>query len=127
MSSRIPGPSLFAGRSAGLMAAVLMAVAVPAALKAQPAPLNAKLSMRPVTRGDISAYKLPSTAQISAGFTTVALGEPAYVEMQINSAIADKDLAGVVWTLTYKPKGSAAALEASPLGADVPLFEPADR
>jgi hypothetical protein len=109
------------------MAAVLMAVAVPAALKAQPAPLNAKLSMRPVTRGDISAYKLPSTAQISAGFTTVALGEPAYVEMQINSAIADKDLAGVVWTLTYKPKGSAAALEGSPLGADVPLFEPADR
>ncbi len=104
-----------------------MAVAAPATVNAQPAPLNAHFAVRPVTRGDIAAFKLPSTTQVSPGFTTVALGEPAYLETQINSAIPQKDVAGVVWQLTYKPKASTAELEDSPLGPEVPAFEPADR
>jgi hypothetical protein len=109
------------------MAAVLMAVAAPTAVYAQTTPLNAKLALRPVTRGDIAAYKLASTTQTSAGLTTVGLGQPAYAEVQINSAIPSKDVAGVVWTITYKPRNSAAALETSPIVGNVPPFEPSDR
>jgi hypothetical protein len=50
-----------------------------------------------------------------------------YLEAQINSAIKSTDIAGVIWTLTNKPKGSSAALADSPLGASVPVYEPADR
>jgi hypothetical protein len=117
----------FSGTSAGLLAAVLMAVAAPATVDAQPAPLNADLTLRPLTAAEITAYKLPSTTQKSPGLTTVAVGVPAYLELQINNAIQSTDIAGVIWTLTYKPNGSAAVLEDSPLGADVPLFEPSDK
>src|SRR5689334_1958377 len=113
-------PHILTGRSAGLMAAVLMAVAAPTAVYAQTTPLNAKLALRPVTRGDIAAYKLASTTQTSAGLTTVGLGQPAYAEVQINSAIPAKDVAGVVWSITYKPRNSAAALETSPIVGNVP-------
>jgi hypothetical protein len=109
------------------MAAVLMAAAAPTAVYAQTTPLNAKMAIRPITRGDISAYKLAATTQVSAGLTTVGLGQPAYAEVQINSAIPAKDVAGVVWTLTYKPGTSAATLETSPIVGDVPPFEPSDR
>jgi hypothetical protein len=123
----LPKRHLLTGTLAGLVAVVLMAVAAPTTMSAQPAPLNAHFAVRPVTRGDIAAYKLPSTTQVSPGFTTVALGEPAYLETQINSAIPASDIAGIVWQLTYKPKGSGAALEDSPLALEVPAFEPADR
>src|SRR6478609_7470674 len=98
------------GPHAGLLAAVLMVAAAPTVMNAQPAPLNAKLALRPITRGDIVNYKLPSTTQLASGFTTVGVGQPAYVETWINSAIPAKDVAGVIWQLTYKPKGSAAVL-----------------
>lgn len=117
----------FSGTSAGLLAAVLMAVAAPTTVEAQPAPLNAHLALRPVTTGDLSAYKLPSTTQKSGGLTTVGVGSPAYVEVQINNAIKSTDIAGVIWTLSYKPKASKIDLEESPLGAAVPVYEPADR
>lgn len=115
------------GRSAGLLAAVLMAVAAPTTVHAQPAPLNADLALRPVTTGDISAYKLAATTQKSGGLTTVGVGQPAYLEMQINSAIQSTDIAGVIWNLTYKPLGSQVVLEDSPLGANVPIYEKSDR
>src|ERR1041384_2897469 len=127
MSLRIKPNAFLTGTLAGLVAVVLMAVAAPTTVWAQPAPLNAHFALRPLTRGDIAAYKLTSTTQVSPGFTTVALGEPAYMEAQINSAIAANDVAGVIWTLSSQPKGSVAALEDSPLTTDVPLFEPADR
>jgi hypothetical protein len=116
----------FSGTSAGLLAAVLMAVAAPATVEAQPAPLNADLALRPLTAAEISALKLPSTTQKSNGLTTVGLGQPAYLEMQINNAIKASEIAGVIWTITYKPKDSSAVLEESPLPANTPLFEPAD-
>src|SRR3954452_17718088 len=118
---------LFTGRSAGLMAAALMAAAAPTVVNAQTTPLNAKLAIRAVTRGDIAAFKLAATTQTSAGLTTVGVGQPAYAEIQINNAIVAKDVAGVIWNITYKPKNSAAALETSPLGDTVPPFEPSDR
>ena len=76
------------------MTVVLLAMAAATIASAQtPAPLQAKLAVRPVTRGDIAAFKLPSTTQVSAGLKTVGLGQPLYLEAQINSAIAAADVA----------------------------------
>ncbi len=72
-------------------------------------------------------HKLPSTTQTSAGFTTVGVGQPAYAETWINSAIPAQDIAGVIWQVTYKPRNSQAVLEDSPLPANVPIWEPSDR
>jgi len=109
-----------------LVGVVLLTVAAAATAIAQ-TPLTGKLAIRPLTRDEISAYKLPSTLQVSAGLTTVGLGEPVYLEAQVNSAIAAKDILSVTWTLVSTPNGSKAALQTSPLGANVPVFEPSDR
>ncbi|HLK63540.1 MAG TPA: hypothetical protein VKU19_08880 [Bryobacteraceae bacterium] len=110
----------------GLLALTLLAVAVPAAMNAQTA-VQPRLAIRPLTTGDVSTYKLPSTTQLSGGFNTVGLGEPLYLEVQIDAGIAAKDIAGVVWTLSSKPAGSGATFAESPLTASVPVFEPSDR
>src|SRR5262249_38005164 len=106
---------------------LLLAIAFAPAVQAQTTPIQAHLAVRPLTRGDIAAYKLPSTTQVSPGLNTVALGEPLYLEAQINSAIAAQDIGDVLWTLTTKPAASKAVLTDSPLGSNVPLFEPSDR
>jgi hypothetical protein len=41
---------------------------------------------------------------------TVGVAEPLYLEAQIDSAIAAKDMGDVLWTLTTKPSGSNAIL-----------------
>ena len=108
-----------------LLALMLLAVATTTA-NAQ-TPLQAQVALRPLSPEEITNYKLPATTQKSAGLTTLGLGEPAYLEAQVNSAFADSDIVGVTWTLTLKPSGSAAKIETSPLGGAVPLFEPSDR
>jgi len=111
---------------AGLGAAALAVVAVPATLKAQTlqAPV---LALRPVTTGDLALYKLPSTVQVSGGLTTVALGEPWYLEVQVDATLTVKQIGSVTWTLVVKPAGSNAQLVASPLTSSVPVYEPSDR
>jgi len=89
-------------------------------------PLNAQLALRPVTPGDIATYKLPATTDASGGLMNVGLGQPAYLEVDINSAVPASDITGVTWTLTTKPGGSNAAITASPLTAAVPIFQPSD-
>jgi hypothetical protein len=89
--------------------------------------LNAKLALRPVTTGDISVYKLPSTTEMSGGLTTVGMGQPAYLEAQADIGIAGADLLAVTWKLTSQPSGSNATIGASPLPANMPVFEPSDR
>jgi hypothetical protein len=112
----------------GLLAVVLIAVAALTTASAQtPAPMQAKIAARPVTRGDIAAYKLPSTTQTSGGLNTVGLGQPLYLEAQINAAIPAADVAGVIWKLTSKPATSKADLVDGPLGPDVPVYEPSER
>lgn len=111
---------------ARLLAVALIAVAVIPTLKAQ-TPLQGKLAIRPLTRDEITNYKLPSTLQVSAGLTTVGLGEPVYLEAQVNVAIKASDILSVTWTLSNKPGGSNATLGTSPLTAAVPVFEPSDR
>lgn len=76
---------------------------------------------RPLSAQDIKDYKLATTTQKSAGLFTVGIGTPVYLEAWGDSARA---MAGTTWTLTSKPSGSAATLQTSPLGADVPFAEP---
>jgi hypothetical protein len=89
--------------------------------------MQPRLAARPVTSGDVSAYKLPSTTELSGGMTTISIGEPLYLEVQIDAGIPAQSIAGVIWTLTLKPSKSAAVLSDSPLGLNVPVFEPSDR
>ncbi len=110
----------------GLVAVALMVVAATATLSAQTA-LQPRLVVRPLTNGDIASYKLPSTTQVSGGLETVALGEPIYLEVQLDIGIPASQIAGVIWSLTTKPAGSTAALVNSPLTSNVPVAEPSDR
>lgn len=105
---------------------VLITFAVVSVAPAQTA-LEAQLSTRPMTRTDIAAYKLPSTTALSGGLTTVGIGAAVHLEAQVNSAVAAADIGGVTWTITSKPSSSSAVLEDSPLGLEVPLYDPADR
>ncbi|HXK03716.1 MAG TPA: hypothetical protein VMS37_15045 [Verrucomicrobiae bacterium] len=112
----------------GLLTLALMAVAVTTTLSAQTTTtLTPRLAVRPVTTGDLTNYKLPTGTQLSGGLNTVALGEPLYLEVQVDATIPATQVSGVIWTLTMKPSGSNAALTSSPLGSNVPVYEPSDR
>jgi len=110
----------------GLLAMLLIALAATTTVQAQ-IDLQARIGFRPLTPEEITAYKLPSTTETSGGLMSVGVGQPAYLEAQINIAVPAADILGVTWTLTTKPKNSKAALADSPLGMNVPLFEPSDR
>lgn len=102
-----------------------MAVAATTTLNAQTTQAP-RLALRAVTSGDIGNYKLPATTQKSGGLGTVGLGEPLYMEVQVDSTIAASQLGGVVWAIAEAPSGTKAALAASPLGS-IPIAEPSDR
>ena len=106
---------------------VLLAMIATASLSNAQIPLQARLVTRAVTPGDISNNKLPSTVETSGGFINVGLGQPAYLEVDINITVPASDISGVTWTLTSKPAGSAATIGTSPLPATLPVFEPSDR
>ncbi|HEY1339056.1 MAG TPA: hypothetical protein VGF59_16185, partial [Bryobacteraceae bacterium] len=111
---------------AGLLAAIALGLCAVAPAPAQTA-FTAKLVLRPLTRGDIAAFKLPSTMQISAGLTNVGLGEPAYLEVQVANTYTIKDILNVAWTLSLKPSASKATLIDGPLPISMPAYEPSDR
>jgi hypothetical protein len=104
----------------------LVAVAATTAVHAQTA-LQGQIIARPLSNDDIAAYKLPATAERSAGLTTIGIGQPAYLEAQIDIGVPASDITSVTWTLASKPSGSSAALADSPIGKDVPIWEPSDR
>lgn len=109
----------------GLPAVVMLLMIVPIIANAQ-TNLNARLTLRPLTTGDVTVYKLPAITETSAGMTTVAIGTPAYLEVQVDSGIKASDISGVVWTLNSKPAASTAVIGDSPL-AGLPVYEPSDR
>jgi hypothetical protein len=110
-----------------LMAVVLLTIIAAMTVSAAAPPLEGRLVLRPLTPGDISIYKLPSTTETSPGLTTVGKGAPVYLEAEINSAIPAADIVGVTWALTNRPAFSAAFLTNSPLGTNVPVYGPGDR
>lgn len=89
--------------------------------------LTPQLVARPLTSGDKTVYKLPASLELSGGISTVGVGTAVYLEAEINSAIASSDVTNVTWVLTSAPVGSAAAFQPSPLGTNVPVYEPSDR
>ncbi|HEV2394306.1 MAG TPA: hypothetical protein VG146_18300 [Verrucomicrobiae bacterium] len=110
-----------------LLAIALACMAAVSAVKAATPALQGQIVLRPVTPGDKTAYGLPGTLEVSGGITTVGVGTPVYLEAEINIAIPAADIVGVSWALTNTPVGSQAALTASPLGSNIPVYEPADR
>ena len=57
----------------------------------------------------------------------MALGEPLYLEVDVDATIPANNIAGVIWSIVTKPAGSNAVLAASPLGSTVPVYEPSDQ
>ncbi|MDE3168484.1 MAG: hypothetical protein KGN36_21960 [Acidobacteriota bacterium] len=90
-------------------------------------PLQGRIVLRAISEDDITNYKLPADTERSGGLSTIGLGQPAFLEAQVNIGVAAADITSVDWTLTAKPDGSAAAIVASPLPATMPSWEMADR
>jgi hypothetical protein len=83
-----------------------------------------RLILRPLTHAEIADYMLPQESQASGGLTTVGLGQPAYLELEIDKT---STASAVTWSLDSKPANSMAALTDSPLGENIPIFAPADK
>jgi hypothetical protein len=113
---------------AGLAAVALTFVGAAAPVHAAATPLNGQIVPRPLTPTEIATYGL-GNAQFSAGLTTVAVGEPVYLDAIVTAVIAPSNIVGVTWSLpsTNRPLSSAAVLTNSPLGANVPIYKMADR
>jgi len=109
-----------------LAAVGLLTLAAASARAATPA-LQGQVIARPLTPGDKISYSLPASLEVSGGLSTAGVGTPIYLEAQINSAVPAADITGVSWVLTNQPIGSAAVLQSSPLGTNVPIYEPGDR
>ena len=114
-----------------LIAVALMTMVAAITARAATA-LTGQLVLRPLTPGDVTYYKLPSTIENSAGLNTIGVGMPAYLEAEVNLAIAPSNIVSVTWALTNIPAGSAltdpaTAFASSPLGTNVPVYDPADR
>ena len=82
-----------------------------------------KISFRPLTPGDIASYKLTNTTQLAAGVQDVGIGQPAYMEALVTKGTV---VTQVTWTLTTRPTGSAAVLQASPL-TNLPTYDGGDK
>jgi hypothetical protein len=89
--------------------------------------LTPQIILRPVTPGDIGRYGLPASTETSGGLNTVGLGTPVYLEMEISSSYPLSGVSNVTWALTSVPTMSIAYLTNSPLGTNVPVYEPTDR
>src|SRR5512137_1777029 len=91
-----------------------------------PVTLQGQIVLRPLTPGEIKTYGLTGL-QGASGLSAVGVGQPAYLEVLVNSAIPASSLTNIAWSLTSKPIGSTAVLAASPLGTNVPTYKMADR
>jgi hypothetical protein len=110
-----------------LTVALLGMAATLSATPISPYSLNVRVVPRPVTPGDVTTYGLAASTEVSGGLSTFAIGTPAYLEVEVIKNAADvATITGVNWTLTAPP-GSSAALTASPLTTNVPVFLPSDQ
>ncbi len=108
------------------MAIILMALcAVTTARAAAPA-LQGFVMLRPLTPQEAKDPSLTGV-QTASGLSSVAIGQPAYLDALVNINIADSNITSVVWSLTSKPAGSTAALTNSPLGSNIPTYNPSDK
>ena len=110
---------------AGLMAAALALGVAIQANAAAPA-LQGQLLLRPLTPQELKTYALGSI-QTASGLNTVAIGQPAYLDALVNISLSTADITNIEWVVTAQPVGSTVVLESSPLGSNVPTYEPAER
>ena len=113
-------------RAAVVLTVTLVTMGAVTTMNAAAPPLNAVLDTRALTPTEISQYGLTGL-QKAGGINNVGIGEPVYLEADINFAIASSNIVSVTWSLTNRPIGSSAALANSPLGANVPVYRMADR
>ena len=115
-------------RIAGLTAVMMAFVGILSNAQAATIALNGQVVLRPLTMTEISTYGL-TNAQFCGGLSTVGLGEPVYLDALVTAAIAPSNIVSVTWSLpaSNKPAGSQATVISSPLGTNVPIFNPADR
>src|SRR6478609_538649 len=96
------------------------------ALRADAQPLSANLSLRPLSPQEVKDYGLTGNLTAS-GLNTIAINQPAYLELLINNAIPSTTVPVITWTLTNAPLGSVAVITNSPLGTNVPPYKMSDR
>jgi len=110
-----------------LMAAAMAMIATTTAMAQSN--LLAQLVARPLTPGEIgnTNYGLPANLEPSGGLLNVGVGQPVYLEIDVATNTSVPNITNIVWTLAQKPVSSAVTLQASPLGTNVPVYEPADR
>jgi hypothetical protein len=84
---------------------------------------EAQIISRPLSPKDVTTYG-PTNAQVSGGLFTVGVGSAVYLEAQV---LKGTPVSSIAWALATKPSTSAVALATSPLGTNVPSFEPSDR
>ena len=115
-----------------LMGVVVITIVAAMTASAATTTLQGRLVLRPVTPGDVTNYKLASTTENSGGLNTVGVGTPVYLEAEVNINVPATNIVSVTWALTNVPVGSAltnpaTAFTASPLGTNVPVYDPSDR
>jgi hypothetical protein len=110
----------------GLLAVMVLATLFATVAIAQTT-LQGQVGLRPLSRDDIAAYGIPSTAELSGGLSTVGIGNPVYLEAQVDNAIPAEEIKNVSWAITSKPSGSSAVLAESPITQAAPVYEPSDR
>jgi len=79
---------------------------------------------RPLTTQEVTDLGLTNTTQIAGGNLTVGLGQPAYLEVQVEK---DTVVTQVVWSVNSQPVGSTATLTASPIALAVPIYDGGQR
>ena len=130
MSKRISEPRAarpFMHRMRTSLAAIVLAsYGLTAAYAATPSngDKEPKLVARPLTPQEIKNHNLPADTQKSGGLFTVGTGIPVYLEAQVPIGTV---VNGVAWSLEVQQQGSTAVLSESPLGADIPIYNPGDR
>lgn len=125
MKKQNPRWKRFAGRMAVVLTAVA-AIAAPTGANAQTS-LQAHIVLRPLTAVDRTTYGLPSSSELSGGLSTVGVGTAVYLEVDVNTNFPASNITNVTWSWIAKPMGSMAVLTNSPLGTNVPIYEPSDR
>jgi hypothetical protein len=106
--------------------AIALITTVAFAATAAPPYLNARITPRPVTPNDVTVYNLAASTEYSGGLSTIGIGTPAYLEMDVTNAVSLQAITNIAWSLTG-PFGSAATYTNSPLPTNMPVFLPSDR
>ncbi|HYL36268.1 MAG TPA: hypothetical protein VEV17_10185 [Bryobacteraceae bacterium] len=117
-------PTILRAAASVVMAALMAVVAAGTAGAQTP---NAQLVSRALSQDDMTYYSLSTTLERSGGLSTVGVGQAIYLEADLDNTIPASQIASVTWELTSKPAGSNAAFSDSPLGPNVPVYEPSDR